>query len=1096
MLTTRFFADRSRWCKYVLATALMSTASLACAHLVLKQNSPSYQSARSPEVLRADRLPLTAERKIRFTVNEGTWMSVDVSPDGRTIAFDLLGDIYVLSIEGGKARRILSGMAFDFQPRFSPDGRTLAFASDRSGEVEVWLADADGKNPRPLDPDGALGGMPAWSPDGKVIAANRTKSGSESLLPVPGSPRLFAVDGSGADSSLPAAGCCNVIFSADGQSLISSVWVDDPSNNKYTQIVQAWETYPTDMHQIARIDRSTGAVEVLTNSPTRAFSPVVSRDGRWLVYATRRGDKSDAHTALVLKDLHKKAETTLVERATLDKSSSTSMHEGFVPSMAFTPDSRALIVSIDGKLWRVEVPSGERKAIAFTADVELELGPLVHVQDNLPDDTFTARHLRNVRLSPDGRRLAFEGATSIYVAERNGDTASAPRRLTKLLDVERTPAWLPDSRHVVFATFDDERKSGHVYVAALDGSAPRRLTNKPGYYFEPVVTPDGRAVVVMRAPPRVHTDSTLPAELEQPTLLSSAVDLLYLPLTGNEPLERVIDSGIQPGQLSMAASDPDRLAIFRRDYIYDSQVLDHHGNLQYYNIRTGHIEGYDKIGNILDAWSGFMTPMVALSPDGRTLAVTSSQKLFTYQIPFPRVSPSEHRSALLYQGADSPSWTRDGRIVTSYGNRVKVYSPGTGALETIQIDLKLKTDKPQGVVAFTNARLLTMDESRHIEHGDLVISGNRIVAIGEHGRVSIPPEAHVIDATGKTILPGYIDGHAHGIESEGLKVRPAALTYLAYGVTTVRDPGGMQNQWWRDASATGEMPGPRMLAAVRDFHEDQLRTTDELEEMLCRLSRDFGGSQTYKEYLGGNRLWRQRMIMAAKKCGLMPTGHIGSSWHQELALAIDGYGAMEHWFWSPIHEDVVQLIARSGMIATPTWMPFHNFHPQYDVAADAKLKHFMSEQGLKILSKSTGMDDLFSGKEMRGHANGAVRVLRAGGRVGMGAHGNLHGLGNLREIWVMVDAGATPYEALQTGTIHAAHAIGLEHQIGSLEVGKFADLQVLDRNPLEDITNINSHRYVMKNGRLYDANTLAEVWPQQRPAPKRWWQAAEQDSQK
>jgi Tol biopolymer transport system component len=115
-------------------------------------------------------LPLKPERKIEFTVDEGSWLSLSVSPDGKTILFDLLGDLYTVPGAGGDATRITSGLPFDSQPTFSPDGKLVAFTSDRDGSDNLWIAKADGSDPKQLskDKDGDFI-SPSWTPDGEYV---------------------------------------------------------------------------------------------------------------------------------------------------------------------------------------------------------------------------------------------------------------------------------------------------------------------------------------------------------------------------------------------------------------------------------------------------------------------------------------------------------------------------------------------------------------------------------------------------------------------------------------------------------------------------------------------------------------------------------------------------------------------------------------------------------------------------------------------------------------------------------------------------------------------------------------------------------------
>ena len=124
-------------------------------------------------------------------------------------------------------------------------------------------------------------------------------------------------------------------------------------------------------------------------------------------------------------------------------------------------------------------------------------------------------------------------------------------------------------------------------------------------------------------------------------------------------------------------------------------------------------------------------------------------------------------------------------------------------------------------------------------------------------------------------------------------------------------------------------------------------------------------------------------------------------------------------------------------------------------------------------------------------AEGVTAVVRAGGRACLGGHGQLQGLGPHWEIWAFVQGGMTPLEALRTATLHPAEALGLDQDLGSLEAGKLADILVFEESPLDDIKNSTAIRWVMMNGRLYDADTLDERYPRERPLPHFYWQDQE-----
>ena len=126
--------------------------------------------------------PLGPTKEVTFTTDEGTWMNLDVSPDGKEIIFDLLGDIYIMPISGGNATLLLGGPAYEVQPRFSPDGARISFTSDRAGGDNIWIVDRDGTNPvQVTKEDFRLVNNACWTPDGDYIVAKKHFTSTRSL---------------------------------------------------------------------------------------------------------------------------------------------------------------------------------------------------------------------------------------------------------------------------------------------------------------------------------------------------------------------------------------------------------------------------------------------------------------------------------------------------------------------------------------------------------------------------------------------------------------------------------------------------------------------------------------------------------------------------------------------------------------------------------------------------------------------------------------------------------------------------------------------------------------------------------------------------
>jgi hypothetical protein len=331
------------------------------------------------------------------------------------------------------------------------------------------------------------------------------------------------------------------------------------------------------------------------------------------------------------------------------------------------------------------------------------------------------------------------------------------------------------------------------------------------------------------------------------------------------------------------------------------------------------------------------------------------------------------------------------------------------------------------------------------------------------------------------------------------------LANLAYGVTTTRDPQTSTTDvlTYGDLVEAGEILGPRVYSTgpgvFGDYVEEPLRDLEHARKVLKRYS-DYYDTRTIKMYMAGNRQQRQWVIIAAKEQGLMPTTEGGLMMKYDLTMMQDGYPGQEHALpMYPIYRDIVRLAAESGIVYTPTLLvsyggPFSEnyWFTRENPHDDPKLRHFTPHSDLDARTRRRS-EGWFRDEEyvFREHAKGLKDIVEAGGRIGVGSHGQLQGLGYHWEMWSMQSGGMSSHDALRAATLFGAEAIGLRNDIGSIEAGKLADLVVLDANPLEDIRNTNTIRYVMKNGRLYDGNTLDEIWPRQKKLVPGDWIATE-----
>jgi imidazolonepropionase-like amidohydrolase len=398
-----------------------------------------------------------------------------------------------------------------------------------------------------------------------------------------------------------------------------------------------------------------------------------------------------------------------------------------------------------------------------------------------------------------------------------------------------------------------------------------------------------------------------------------------------------------------------------------------------------------------------------------------------------------------------------------------------------------------------------------IENGDLLVRDNRIEAVGARGTVEIPGDAEVVDVAGRTIVPGFVDTHSHMWPAWGIHRRDQWIYHanLAYGVTTTRDPQTATTDvlTYSDLVQAGDIVGPRVYSTGPGvFFQENLSSLDEARDLLKRYA-DYYDTKTLKMYVAGPRKQRQWIAQAARENRIMPTTEGSLNLRQNLTETLDGYSGLEHSLpVYPVYADMVRLFAETGRAYTPTLLvsyggPFGEnwFYATMNPHDDPKLRRFMPHAEVDQATRrrgggpSPGDAGWFLEEEhvFPDHARFARALVEAGGRVGIGSHGQLQGLGYHWELWAVASGGMRPHDALRVATLLGAEAIGLDGDLGSLEPGKLADLIVLEGDPLEDIHASNTLTHVMKNGRLYRAETLREIWPRQRDLPAGWWLADE-----
>lgn len=1039
-------------------------------------------------------LPLQPERKIEFQTDEGTWISLDVSPDGRTVVFDLLGQLYTVAIGGGEARPITSGMAFNSQPRFSRDGRQIIYISDRGGAENVWISSADGSNARQISQDRqAEFASPIWLEDGKQVLVSRRKlDGAFELW-------QYNVDGGSGvqvteateDKKAPSTEEANAIgatASADGKYIYyARRGADFDFTPEYQDFIPK--------SQIMRIDRTTGEEAQITQSIGAAFRPQISPDGTMLAYGTRQG----AQTGLKMIDLRTRDERWLklpVQPDDMESEYGSAFNRDILPGYAFTPDSREVVLTYGGKIHRIDVASGQETEVPFAARVSQDIGPLLSFPTRVEQGPVKWRVFQGASQAPDGGKLAFSAATHIYTADLGG----TPKRLTSSGDNEFQPIWSPDGRWIAYVTWSTN--GGQVWKVRSEGGKPVQISRVPAYYRDLAWSPDGATIVALRGPRQWQLDK--PSEF---LVGRELLELIALPAAGGEA--KAIGSVENAQRPHFVASQPDRVYVSTTAGLV-SMRLDGADKRTHINIL---LNGEPKMQDTGGA-------EVQISPDGRWIAARSANIAYLFPAPALGGKPVDVDLApgawsktsipvrrLSGLAADSIDWSGDGTTIvwtvgaTFFRQPVSAAWSDLGKPEEIAVNLEFPRATPRGTILLRGARTITMRGDEIIEDSDILVRDNRISKVGPSGSFDVPADAHIVDVAGKTIVPGFFDLHAHWTNIRRGVLDPANnwnfAANLAYGVTTGRDVQTLtfDTLAYQDLVDMGQEVGPRTYSTGPGvFWTTDFQSYEQARDYLAAYKKNYRLNYI-KAYLTGNRQQRQWLIQASKELGLMPTTEGHSDTELDLTHILDGFAGLEHSMpTTPLFKDVVEAMVQSKVTYTPTLVVSYGgplsedyFYETTEVQNDPKLRHFVPNHILDAMTRRRPVWSSENEYVFKRLATEDKKLVDAGARVAVGSHGQLQGIAYHWELWLLASGGMTPLEVLRAATMHGAEGLGLEQDLGSIEEGKLADLVVLAKNPIDDIRNTNSIVEVMKNGVLYDGNTLDEMADGGRKQPKAWW---------
>ncbi|GAA1116583.1 amidohydrolase family protein [Streptomyces javensis] len=1010
-----------------------------------------------------------------------------LSPSGDRLIAEVQNVLWSVARKGGEAVALTPADLEPTRPVYSPDGKLLAVCAYRGGGFHVWTLRPDGSGLRqrtdgPWDDRG-----PAWSPDGTRIAFASERGGD----PVAGSPyRIWVLE--------VASGELTRLTGVDGQDgpLQGGAWEDfDPAwsadGERVLFVRGALAGTALSARTVASVRADgTGPVTAERTDPTagaQVMTPSVSAGGH-LAYL--RTTAAPAASCTLVVDGEPVAIAGDVQP---------------VPPRWVSRDE--LLLTVDGRFRVFRLPSatrsgaggdaaGEGASRAGGAGADADRKALAYEEipfsGTLPVDRpryrvkrydFDGGGVRPVRglhlpaLSPDGRKVAFAALNSLWVADVSG--GRAPRRVVRAAPTRYllAPTWTPDGRALVYA--DD--RDGLLAVRRRDLASGKETVLASGGRVHPALSPDGKRLVSVD--------------------MSGNLVLRDLDAGTERVLAAPMGAGGLPGRPSwspdgryVALCDRNRLNQRFREGYNLIRVIDTSTGAAVQHAVAPHTSLSDRYDSG-PVWS----------PDGRHMALIVESALWLLPVRADG-TPDGAPRRLTDEAADHPSWSGDSRSVLYLSaGRLRLLDVKSGTARTVRIPLEHRRPRPADTVVHagrfwdgTGGEGGAGGDGRKggtvREDVDIVVRGGRIAAVEAHrgGR----PAKRRVDASGRTVIPGLWDAHTHPWQYT-YGGRQTALQ-LAYGITTAVSLGGFayEQARLREAVAAGALAGPRLLATGELLDGPRVaysmgrahRTRDGLRRSLARgAALDWDFVKTYVRAPGW--IMEEAARFAHERLGVRTGSHLcspGIQLGQDLTSHLQATQRLEYGHATTAtghsQQDLTEIYTATSdfrLIATPfTASPLVGADPS--LAEDERVTRLMPPWDTALVRQLAGApptaDQL---NTLRTEIGVYQRILARGGVVALGTDQPLVpvGLHLHMALRALHRFGLSPEEALRTATVLPARAFGADGDLGTLEVGKLADLTVVDGDPFTDFDTLVRTVSVLRGGVPYEQRELVESFP-------------------